>query len=93
MAADTSVVADVILTPEAERQLERLPAVILARVRRLLVRLESWPNTSGAKPLSGKLAGRFRLRTGDYRLRFFPKDRGKMVVVDRIGHRSKFYDD
>jgi len=29
----------------------------------LLERLEKWPNVSGAKPLRGNLAGRYRLRT------------------------------
>lgn len=67
--------------------------MILARVRRFLVRLESWPEVSGAKPLSGNLAGRFRLRTGDYRLRFRPQDRGQTILVEKVGYRSTFYGD
>lgn len=58
---------------------------------KLFQRLEAWPNGSGAKALSGSLAGWYRLRTGDYRVRFRVK--GENVIVDRIGHRSDFYDD
>jgi mRNA interferase RelE/StbE len=44
----------------------------------------------GAKPLSGNLAGWYRMRTGDYRVRF--RVQGETVVVDKIGHRSEFYE-
>jgi mRNA-degrading endonuclease RelE of RelBE toxin-antitoxin system len=60
-------------------------------VLRLLVRLERWPDVSGAKPLSGGLAGRYRLRTGDYRVQFYMD--GDNVMVEKIGHRDKFYDE
>ncbi len=79
------------LTPDAAEQLERLPKAIHARVRRLLVRLQGWPAVSGAKALSGDLAGWYRLRTGDYRLRF--RVVGEIVTVDKIGHRRDFYED
>ena len=49
---------------------DRLPAEIVARMERLLKRLEHWPEVSGAKALSGPLAGHWRLRRGDYRLQF-----------------------
>lgn len=83
--------ATVVLTPEAEKQAERLPEVIVQRVRKLLRRLQDWPNVSGVKALSGNLAGWYRIRTGDYRVRFHVKD-GK-VIVDKVGHRSEFYED
>jgi mRNA interferase RelE/StbE len=87
---DTESMATVILTPEAAEQLENLPKIIHARVNRLLERLQRWPAVSGAKALSGNLAGSYRLRTGDYRLLFRVK--GEAVFVDKIGHRSKFYE-
>ncbi|HUY36217.1 MAG TPA: type II toxin-antitoxin system RelE/ParE family toxin [Pirellulales bacterium] len=91
------------LTPEAERQFEALPRGIRPRVTRLLDRLEQWPEVSGAKRLSGNLAGRWRMRTGDYRLQFHVEP-GKpalgvqpaepeLVMVEKIGHRDGFYDD
>lgn len=76
--------------------MEALPNPIHARVLRLTVRLENRPNVSGAKALSGKLAGRYRLRTGDYRVQFHPQrndaaDGGWLVTVEKIGHRDGFY--
>ena len=82
--------AKVTLTPAAAQALEGLPLVIHVRVLALLERLEKWPAVSGAKPLTGPLAGHFRLRTGDYRLQF--RLQGRTVVVEKIGHRDKFYE-
>jgi len=82
--------AKVMLTREAAEGLEDLPLVIHSRVLTLLERLEKWPAVSGAKPLSGTLGGRYRLRTGDYRLQF--RVEGQAVIVEKIGHRDRFYD-
>ena len=83
--------ARVILVPEAARALDDLPLPIHHRVLRLLDRLERWPSVSGAKPMRGVLAGRYRLRTGDYRLLF--RVEGHQVVVEKLGHRGRFYED
>jgi mRNA-degrading endonuclease RelE of RelBE toxin-antitoxin system len=81
---------EVFLTPEAQAQLDRLPKAIRARVYTLIERLGRWPQVSGAKPLRGELAGKFRLRTGDYRLQL--RVEGTKVIVERIGHRGGFYE-
>jgi mRNA interferase RelE/StbE len=78
------------LTAIAREQLEQLPKSIRARMYDLLERLEKWPIVSGAKPLRGNLAGRYRLRTGDFRMRFRVAD--NVVIVEQIGHRDKFYE-
>jgi len=83
--------ATVVLTAEAARQFDQLPRTIRARLNRLRERLEDWPEVSGAKPLTGDLAGWYRLRTGDYRLRF--RVVGERILVDKIGHRREFYED
>ena len=82
--------AAVVLTLEAKRQAERLPMPIFGRVWRLVERLQAWPDVSGVKPLSGNLAGRFRLRTGDYRVQF--RVEGDKIIVEKIGHRDGFYE-
>ncbi|HEX7447718.1 MAG TPA: type II toxin-antitoxin system RelE/ParE family toxin [Pirellulales bacterium] len=94
--------ANVVLAPEAAEQLEALTNPIHGRVLRLIVRLEHWPNVSGAKPLSGDLAGHYRLRTGDYRVQFYvvPGEPAHddqppapdTVKVEKIGHRDRFYE-
>ena len=64
-------------TETAQKQFVALPRVIQTRVLTLFERLRGWPMVSGAKPLTGKLAGRYRLRTGDYRVQF-RVDHGRM---------------
>ena len=81
----------VVLTPEARNQLDELAAIIHLRVLQILERLTHWPNVSGAKRLRGRLSGYYRMRTGDYRVQFFPK--GDLVIVTKIGHRDGFYDE
>jgi mRNA-degrading endonuclease RelE of RelBE toxin-antitoxin system len=75
----------------AAKQLGELPKPIKARMVELLSRLAEWPNVSGAKPLSGRLAGKYRLRTGDYRLQFRLEQ--ETIVVEQVGHRDGFYDE
>ncbi|MCC6125618.1 MAG: type II toxin-antitoxin system RelE/ParE family toxin [Pirellulales bacterium] len=83
--------APVRISPEALKQAEALNEPILTRVMSLAERLKKWPHISGAKPLTGNLSGHYRLRTGDYRLQF--RVEGDTVVVEKIGHRDRFYDD
>lgn len=83
--------ATVTLTPEAQAQVDSLPSKVFVRVMRIVERLENWPDVSGAKPLRHGLAGRYRIRTGDYRVQFFPD--GAEVIVEKVGHRDGFYDD
>jgi mRNA-degrading endonuclease RelE of RelBE toxin-antitoxin system len=82
--------AEVRLTADAASQLDELGGPTHARMLRLLERLRDWPAVSGAKPLSGALAGHWRLRTGDYRLQFHVE--GDIVIVEKIGHRDGFYE-
>lgn len=86
--------ATVVIAREAQRQFHELPAAIQARVEKVLVRLEQWPSVSGAKALTGNLAGHFRVRTGDYRVQF-RVERGTTadtVIVEKVGHRDRFYE-
>jgi mRNA-degrading endonuclease RelE of RelBE toxin-antitoxin system len=82
---------EVVVTASALEEFTRVPRPIQARVLQLVSLLERWPAVSGAKPLSGKLAGHFRLRTGDYRVQFRLEQ--SLLIVERIGHRDGFYDD
>jgi mRNA-degrading endonuclease RelE of RelBE toxin-antitoxin system len=43
------------------------------------------------KALSGNLAGWYRIRTGDYRIRF--RVGADQITVDKIGHRKDIYED
>jgi mRNA interferase RelE/StbE len=78
------------ITPKALRQAEALNEPLLTRVMQLVERLKKWPEVSGVKPLSGKLAGYYRLRTGDYRVQF--RVEIDTIIIEKIGHRDRFYD-
>jgi len=55
---------EVLGTASALHEFTQLPRPIQARVLQLIERLSRWPNVSGAKALSGSLAGRFRSADG-----------------------------
>ena len=83
--------ATVALTPAAAKDLDALPKPIRLRMIGLFERLQSWPEVSGVRAFRGALAGRFRLRTGDYRLQF--RVETEMVIVEKLGHRDGFYEE
>jgi hypothetical protein len=49
----------------------------------LVDRLEKWPVVSGVKWLKGNLAGKARLRTGDYRLQFRVEEKRYRVKEEK----------
>jgi mRNA interferase RelE/StbE len=77
------------LTAEAAAQYDKLPRSIQPRVDNVVLRLTQWPAVSGVKALTGRLAGYFRIRTGDYRIVFRVSD--EKVIVWRIGDRKDIY--
>jgi mRNA interferase RelE/StbE len=82
---------DVELTPDSLDEFRALPGTIQKRVQKVIGRLQDWPDVSGARGLSGNLAGWFRIRTGDYRIRF--RVEWNRIIVDKIGHRKDVYED
>ncbi len=69
--------ATISMTEQARVDLAGLPRPIAQRVEKLLTRLSRWPDVSGVKHLRGDLAGKCRLRTGDYRLQFHVEEKKK----------------
>lgn len=81
---------EVVLTEAAKSDIMAVKnTVIIARIYKLVERLKGWPRVSGAKPLTGKLAGKYRMRTGDYRLQFrVETKRVKEVVQEQVGGKT-----
>lgn len=79
------------IAPSAQRDLDDLPRGVQADMGAVFERLRHWPAVSGAKPLKHVLAGRFRIRTGHYRVQFYV--RGDTVIVEKVGHRDGFYEE
>src|SRR5205823_389867 len=67
--------ATVTLLDAAREQLSELPRVVVLRIEKLFARLGRWPDVSGVKYLRGDLAGKCRLRTGDYRVQFHVEEK------------------
>lgn len=44
-----------------------------------------------AKPLSGKLSGKWRYRVGDYRIICSIEDQKMIILVIELGHRGAIY--
>jgi len=79
------------LADDARDDFDALPSTVKGRVLSVFERLKQWPNVSGAKPMKGKLAGNFRIRTGDWRIVF--RFASPEVIVVRIKHRREVYED
>jgi mRNA-degrading endonuclease RelE of RelBE toxin-antitoxin system len=83
--------AQVKFDPGVPEEFDRLPRVMRARMITVFERLQEWPNVAGVRPLRGRLAGRFRIRTGDYRVQF--RFEAGEIRIEKVGHRDRFYED
>jgi len=73
----------------AERDLDRLSAVMFDRVAADLASLAQDPRPAGAEKLTGLAA--YRIRVGDYRIIDEVDDKARIVVVTRVRHRREVY--
>jgi mRNA interferase RelE/StbE len=82
---------DLLLTPPAQRALDRLPERVAAAIAELLTGdLLAAPRRVG-KPLRRELAGIWSARRGSYRVLFEIDEDERRVVVLRIDHRADIY--
>jgi len=82
------------LTPEAVRDLSRLGAAEAKRVRDFLrdrLALADDPRPLGRK-LKGRLREFWRFRVGDWRILARLENDRLLILVVRVGHRSRVYD-
>jgi mRNA interferase RelE/StbE len=79
-----------VLTPQAERDLNRLPEKAAAAILEALVAVQGSPYRLG-KPLTGELEGVLSARRGPYRILYRPDADGALVYVLAIGHRADVY--
>ncbi len=74
----------------ALRDLARLDKPIRRRIRDAIDRLGEDPRPHGAKALQGQ-PGLFRIRVGDDLVVWEIRDRVRVVLVVRVGHRGDIY--
>jgi len=79
----------VILPKSVQKELDRLPEDVAARILARLSALESNPRPSDVKKLKGRPA--WRVRVGDYRIIYEIHDRELVVIIVTIGHRREVY--
>ncbi len=82
---------DVALTPEAQRQLSRLPEKIVRALLEGLYGSIARTPWRMSKPLHDELAGLRVARRSQYRIVFRIDERQRLIVVRRIDHRRDVY--
>ncbi len=73
-----------------EKQLDRLPDNIASRVLDRIAALEKEPRPRGCVELKGK-ENEYRIRIGDYRVRYEVRDRESLVLILYCKHRKDIY--
>jgi mRNA interferase RelE/StbE len=82
---------DVALTPEAQRQLSRLPEKIVAAVLEGLYGSIARDPWRVSRPLHDELVGLRVTRRGQYRVVFRIDEAKRLIVVRRVDHRRDVY--
>ena len=79
------------LTSSAEKELNKLPNPLIARIAPRLENLAVNPRPPGCRKLRGG-DKEWRIRVGDYRVVYTIDDTLLLVEVTRIRHRSEVYE-
>jgi len=80
----------VLLTPRAMRDIRRLQPELQQRLLKAIAALGDNPRPQGCEKVRG--SDEWRIRVGDYRVRYRIDDSQHQVIVTRIGHRNEIYD-
>lgn len=84
----------IIYSHVAEKELRKLPKQIAGRIlSKILDNTRQQDVLARAKALTGRFAGAYRYRIGDYRVVFILDDEGNIVVLTvlTIKHRKDIY--
>jgi len=81
---------EVIIKPAAEKQMDRLPAKVRARIVAALEELRTDPRPTGCMKLAGEDA-LWRIRVGQYRVVYKIADESLVLLVVRVAHRRDVY--
>lgn len=86
---------NVLITPDAQREYDGLPANMKAALDEIVERLKAWPEVSGVKRLFGKgyAPNKFRVKMWDWRVEFLVNSDSHEITIIRIGRRDTFYDE
>lgn len=82
----------VTLTSRAQKEFQRLPLVMQTRIRAAINGLRNGPDRGDTRKLRGE-ENIWRLRVGDWRIRFEPDFANKAILIQRILPRGRAYRD
>jgi len=80
----------VVFARSARRELERLQAQVARRIITHIEALASNPRPPGCVKLQGA-DNLWRIRVGEYRVIYFIDDRGRILDISAVRHRSDAY--
>ncbi len=77
----------------AKKEFKKLDFVVQKNIKEKLILLSTNPEAlkNNIKALKGEFKGKFRLRTGQYRVIFQKKDDKLIITIIAIGHRKEIY--
>jgi mRNA interferase RelE/StbE len=79
------------IKPSAAKELDEVePKKLRQRLVRAIEALEAEPRPAGCEKLAGG-SDLYRIRQGHYRVVYSVDDRGRIVLVVRVGHRREVY--
>ena len=81
-------------TEAALKFLEALPSKLRGQIKRRIEALASNPTPPGSKKVRGIMDGEnpvYRVRQGDYRILYVPRNTPEQIVILDIGHRKDVY--
>ncbi len=77
---------------KAQKELFKLPSVMIKKVAATIDQLESDPRPEGSKKLKGSSENLWRIRIGDYRVIYMIEEVIKVVEIRKVGHRKDIYE-
>jgi mRNA interferase RelE/StbE len=80
-----------VVPKSVQKQLDRLPDQVYQRILKKIRILAEDPRPSGSLKLKG-VDAEYRIRIGDYRLRYKIDDDKQLVILGRCQHRRNVYE-
>jgi len=78
------------LSPQAQRELNRLHGSTYTRLESAIDQLAENPRPPGCRKMVG-LVNEWRIRVGSYRIIYTIDDKARQVLIHRVGHRRDIY--
>ena len=80
-----------VITPSAQKELDRIDDTIFDRIDGKILALAEDPRPHGCRKLRG-YRNQWRIRVGDWRVIYVIDDARALVTVTRVAHRREVYD-